>query len=416
MGPGVFKNWATQKDFLILILVYCTLPIFSHAGGLGIAAIVAISGAAGLIGFNPFPLPETLRRVPRPIYWLMLFLVWAMVSSFWSPYQNDNILSNAFKILIGVPIYLACGAVIKMCAKDDKKRQILVNILLFCTLGSSVAILIDQLSGYAITMIVEPLKEGQDPNKKLGDMIQNIGHGTSVLALLVAPVFVLFWTRGNVSKILACLLAVLIISCGIVTGQSASLLATIAAFSAMGFAMRKPIFAVRLSFLSAIIALTCAPLLAWLSYSLSADTKASLPFSWEERVENWAYLYEKVSEHPFIGHGFDAVRTFNESHTIRGYEGRAIVSLHPHNAGLHIWTELGLIGAVLGSVALFITMRYLTASGRLSRPQLIATSGFVMATTIMASFSYGVWQDWWWAIIIFAAAQVFYIKDGNVAR
>ena len=244
MRFGVFKNWAQQKDFFILILVYCTLPIFSHAGGLGIAAIVAISGAAALIGFNPFPLPETLRRVPRPIYWLMLFLVWALVSSFWSPYSNGNVLSNALKICIGVPIYFACAVVIKACAVDDRKRKILVNILLFCTLGSSIAILIDQLSNFKITMMVEPLKEGQDPNRKLGDMIQNIGHGTSVLALLVAPVFVLFWMRGNASKILACLLAGLIIACGAVTGQSASLLATLAALILMGFAMWKPIWAV----------------------------------------------------------------------------------------------------------------------------------------------------------------------------
>ena len=119
----------------------------------------------------------------------------------------------------------------------------------------------------------------------------------------------------------------------------------------------------------------------------------------------------KLFEHPLIGHGFDAVRTFNETHTIRGFEERAIVSLHPHNAGLHIWIELGLVGVLLGSVAVFMTMRYLTVPGRLSRPRLVATSGFVIAATVMASFSYGVWQDWWWAIIIFAAAQIFCIKE-----
>lgn len=138
--------------------------------------------------------------------------------------------------------------------------------------------------------------------------------------------------------------------------------------------------------------------------------KAKLPFSWEERVENWGYLFGKILEHPIKGHGFDALRTFNETHTIRGFEGRAIVSLHAHNAGLHIWVELGFVGAILGCVALFMGARYLTRADTMTKPQLVAASGLVMGVAMIASLSYGVWQDWWWATIIYVGALITFIR------
>jgi len=128
-------------------------------------------------------------------------------------------------------------------------------------------------------------------------------------------------------------------------------------------------------------------------------------------VFNWEVLYQKILEHPFIGHGFDAVRTFNGTHTIRGFEDRALVSLHPHNAGLHLWVEVGFVGVVLACLALYLGARTLTGSERLSKPRLIAASGLCAATAVMASLSYGVWQDWWWAAIIFASTSIVLIKE-----
>ena len=368
MDLAVIKKWAERKDFYILILVFAVLPIFSHGGGLGIAAILSVSGLGALFGFRFLPLSITARRVPLPIYLLALLLVWGFITSFYSPYRSDNTLGNAVKILFGVPLYLMCASVIKSCSADEKKKQTLIKILVFTAIGSAIAILLDQISGYAITLALDPLAAGQDMNAKRGDIMQNISQGTAVLTVLLAPVCVLLWGRGQYGKPMAFVLAALVLACAISMGKSASVAAILLAAGMMGFAKWRPVAAIKLSFLFTGLAIFFAPLLAWASSNLDANTKARLPFSWEERVENWGFLFQKILEHPFIGHGFDAARTFNDTHIIRGFEGRAIVSLHPHNAGLQLWVELGLIGAMLACAVLYRRAILFTAHARRDEP------------------------------------------------
>lgn len=415
MHRDEWKQWANRKDFYILVLVFLAIPFVSHAGGLGIAAVLAVSGFAALAGALPFQILGNLRRIPLALWLLFLLLCWGGLSSVWSPYSSGHILPNSVKILIGVPVYLLCACIIKTCAADDKQRKILVGLLFFGSIASAVALLADQLSGYAINYALSPLSPGQDPNLRVGDIIQNIGHGTTVTALLVAPVSVLLWQRGQIGKMTALAFIGVAMAAAITTGTSASVLAILTALALMAVALWRPRMAVKFSFLFAIFTLLWAPVLAYLATTISAETKASLPFSWEERIENWGYLYHKIIEHPIFGHGFDAVRTFNDTHTIRGFEGRAFVSLHPHNAGLHMWVELGIVGAVLASAALYLAMQNVVrlegVMSRLNRPQMMAISGVVGAATIISNLSYGLWQDWWWASVIFAGSQIFLLRD-----
>ncbi|MCF6221924.1 MAG: hypothetical protein L3J65_12505 [Robiginitomaculum sp.] len=65
---------------------------------------------------------------------------------------------------------------------------------------------------------------------------------------------------------------------------------------------------------------------------------------------------------------------------------------------------------LLACVALYFGARRLTGSQGLSKPHMVAASGLCAATAAMASLSYGIWQDWWWASIIFAAATITFIK------
>ncbi|PHR61615.1 MAG: hypothetical protein COA43_02470 [Robiginitomaculum sp.] len=407
------KTWVDKKDFGLLILVFASLPFLSHAGGLGIAATVGVCGIAALVGRKPPAFNKILQAIPLPMCMLGIFLLWAFVSSFWSPYSSGHTLSNATKILLGVPAYLMCAFLVKKHAQQQCERNILVRILLIGMFASSVLILCDSVSNYAVTLTFDPIKDGQSLHAKYGDMVQNLGHGTSVLSLMLAPVSILFWLQGGRGKIIAIAYVIFVIACCVATNQSASLIGTVCALVFMLLANWKPKFMVSSAFIVAMCSVLFAPLLAFFASRLSIDAKNSLPFSWEERVENWGYLFEKIREHPILGHGFDAVRTFNDTHTIRGFEGRALVSLHPHNAGLHIWVELGGVGACLACIALVFAMKFLIHPGRLSKIQLVAVSGITVAVSMMASLSYGVWQDWWWAIIIFSSAQIFFMQSRN---
>jgi O-antigen ligase len=120
-------------------------------------------------------------------------------------------------------------------------------------------------------------------------------------------------------------------------------------------------------------------------------------------VEGWAYVTSRIFERPLFGHGFDAVRTFDATQEIRGYD-MSLVSLHPHNAGLHIWVETGVVGVGLAVFALILLAREMLAWVGDSRARAIATAGFVIAATVISSVSYGVWQEWWWASLFLGAA------------
>jgi len=67
--------------------------------------------------------------------------------------------------------------------------------------------------------------------------------------------------------------------------------------------------------------------------------------------------------------------------------------LHPHNAPLQFWLELGLPGAVL--FALIIAGLWLRL-GRADWPPLYAAAagGSLVTALVVALGSYGVWQEW----------------------
>lgn len=393
--------------------MFILFPLVAFAGGLGISPVLAVSGGAALIGLHPKWISELRHKMPTALWLVLLLLLWGVISTIWSPYQSDDVLNNPTKLLIGVPLFLSCAAVIKHQAAHEAK--ILTRTLISGLFLTGIAIIIDFLSDYKLTFTFSPLAPGEDMTRRIGDLIQNLGHGVSVLALLMVPVVIMLWRKGSVGKALALAAIALVFVCGLVSGLNSSILAAAAGIVFVGLAVVRPYLAVRMSFVFAGFTLVFAPMLAFFSTKMSASMKAALPFSWEERVETWAYMLDKITAHPFIGHGFDAVRTFNDKHTIRGYEDRALVSLHPHNAGLHLWAELGLVGVGIACAALFYGARHLVHPGRLTSLQMIAVSGFVASATVMASVSYGVWQDWWWAAIIFASAQILLISNPRLS-
>jgi len=391
--------------------VFLAYPIMGHAGGLGIAAIVGLGGIFGFIGWRP-PHPRDVPKIiPAAIWAVMALLFWGMISTLWSPYSSDDVLSNAQKMFFGLPLYLAFAVTLVSQSKFSISHfQHLQHLLIGMTFIWSVVVLMDVLSGYGVTRLIDPLAVGEDMEAKWGDMIQNLGHAVSVLTLLFVPVSVLLWLKGGAGKFAALALFALVLSSAIFADMNSRFIALVVLVPLFGLAIYWPRFAVRGAFFAAAASIFFAPVLGYVASKVTPEWRSQLPFSWEERVENWAYMYDKILQKPWFGHGFDAVRTFTDTHTIRGFEGRALVSLHPHNAGLQIWGELGLVGACLACLALFFAQKRLTEQGVLAKPQLVALAGLTVSVTVIAGITYGVWQDWWWATIIFSATLISFVK------
>ena len=164
---------------------------------------------------------------------------------------------------------------------------------------------------------------------------------------------------------------------------------------------------------SVVIAVT-APLtfgkLAQLSvFSEAAD---AVKFSAGHRLYIWSFARDRIAEHALTGWGLDASRAMpGGGDPIR--HGQTWMPLHPHNAPLQLWLELGVPGAVV--FALLVALTWLAlAEVDWPRP-FAAAAGASLTAALVASFaSYGVWEEWWLSTLWFALFAILVM--GRVAR
>ena len=114
-------------------------------------------------------------------------------------------------------------------------------------------------------------------------------------------------------------------------------------------------------------------------------------------------MWLRIGESPWIGNGFGTARTMDVREVMRGFD-MPLVSLHPHNAGLHIWLDAGAVGAGLATLA--VLAMWQAGERWADRDRAIALAGVVAAGTVISAVSFGVWQHWWWASLALAAALV----------
>jgi len=191
-------------------------------------------------------------------------------------------------------------------------------------------------------------------------------------------------------------------------GLAIGLISFLAALAFMALTARFGFKAMDLLIVLAMTSILFAPLIGYCMNFVPEDVKSRISNSWGHRVEMWGYVAERIAEKPIIGHGFDASRTFDATYSGMQINGQAIempiVSLHPHNAGLHIWAETGAVGAVLAAVTLALIGRA-GIEATTQKPELaIPFAGFAAAAITICTVTFGVWQDWWWASLIMAGS------------
>lgn len=398
-----------RRGKAVFVLVPVALFLFmalAHAGGLGIPVLVTIIGLAGyLLSGRP-----SLRGVPAWFLTLAIFTGWAVISSLWSSFEDLNLLSNPIKLLIGCAVYPGALLLFRSAGAGDANLfQHFFIAVLVLALG---VLFIDILTGYGISFMIDPMRPGQEFVRRAAIFEMNLGHAIVIIALLMPLGMVLVYQQFSRGWLLASLLAMFVFI-GAMLGQLAvGMMAVLAGLAAMGIAIFAPRFALRSLIWIAIASIILAPFWTYPLEFVSPEFKASLPFSWEHRLEMWAYTSRKIFEAPIWGHGFDAVRTFDGTFSSRGIDSWAIVSLHPHNAGLHIWAETGVIGAVLASAALYAIGTAAERFCRYSQPRAIAIAGFIAVALVVGNITYGVWQEWWWATLFFISGA-FYLLPAN---
>ena len=383
-------------------------PILALAGGMGFQAVGFFIGVAGILAWAADRTGAQYLKSAWPI-WILLFLIWAWVSSYWSPHQGNIWAGNA-SLLFGLMVALIFVpfVILKM---PEKQKPVLVWTVIGAGLVGVVLLLADAVTGHGVSLWGHPAAPGEDPIRRLGDAEMDLGRGQVSYVQLLWPIAALLALRVKRGWVLA-LTAFFVL---LISAHFNSLIIIIPTTIIAGvfalIAIWRPKLGICLAFAVAIASLAFAPFIGWVSAFMDVDLMRKIPLSWEHRVRMWAYSWELIQQAPIMGHGFDASRAF-DALTFRAPDGRdiTVMSLHPHNIGLHIWLETGVIGVALAIGFLIALLKTVLKTCRGSA-RAFAASGLIAATAANGAVTVGVWQHWWWALIVLGASLVCIIPQ-----
>jgi O-antigen ligase len=355
------------------------------AGWLGPLAFAPLAALAGLLMLRTLSLEEQDRPAGIAI---ITVLLWAVSSSIWSPFAPDGLgESTAAKLLAETVLFTAVVTGARRAAAGGGVGHLRVFAWSSVILG--LVLLGEGLTGAAgYRALRDVLHDPIRPD--LG--IKNVAQGLFGLTLF-APAAILAAARYGGGVWLGLPILAGIIWPSLAFGYDATLLALGVGGVSGLIAWIWPRWGPRL--IAGVVAtlFLTAPALVWGARSIGLWRKleAVLPLSWSERMGYWRHAADWISDHPARGWGLDASRAF----------GPGIV-LHPHDAPLQIWLELGLIGAV-GAAVFWVAV--IAGLGRRARDPAAATAVATAAIYLtFGAFSFGVWQEWWLALGAIAAA------------
>jgi O-antigen ligase len=237
--------------------------------------------------------------------------------------------------------------------------------------------------------------------------LRSLNRGVTLLAMFSALVVLAAWTLRQPSRRWAGLaLSAIALSCALGWGKDAVILAVIAG-TAAAFLTLLPghwpwrLLAGGMAIMVLLWPLAVRPLPGpqqiWEQWQ-------GWPQSLQHRLFIWKFTTDTIVEKPLLGWGMNSAKHIpggNQDVTV-GHGRNELqwrpLPLHPHNAILQWWLELGAIGAVLAGAVVLAAIRALC---RLSdRPRRLVGAAIFGQACVVSLLSYGAWQSWWLAGLI----------------
>jgi len=146
-----------------------------------------------------------------------------------------------------------------------------------------------------------------------------------------------------------------------------------------------------------------------------SDTAPWLRTSAHHRLVIWRFATDRIAEKPLLGWGMDASREMPGGKTsVREYMqlpdslplSGTVMPLHPHDAILQWFLELGIAGALMGAAIVIYAAWLAGFAGAAPRPARAAGLAVIGGALPPLLLSFGVWQAWWLSALFLAAALV----------
>jgi O-antigen ligase len=361
--------------FPLLVLLPRGMAALVSAAGLCAAGLVLSAGRSRL---TPILTAATM---------LGGLLLWGAASALWSVDPMRSLVVTArLAGLFAAGLALAAGA-----GLVAAPRRLTLLLLIGMALG--------------IAIVAVEVATGGGLSSLLSDRAYRstrLNQASVSFALLVLPASTVLVSLGQ--AILAPLLAA-------VTGMMIYELAGTAAKGLLlaGLSMGLAVYSARpavgrAAMVISVIAIVTAPLTFARLERLPGlgEMADTVKISAGHRLLIWSFAGDRIAERPLTGWGLDSSRAIpGGDEPIR--PGETWMPLHPHNAALQVWLELGAPGAVL--FALLVATLWGTLA-RVEWPGLFAAAaGGSLTIAFVGCFAtYGIWQEWWlgtWSFSLF---------------
>lgn len=390
--------------FFLALPALAVLAVFGHRGAAPAALLCALAVALRPdIWREGLPLlkPSRAAREPLPRATLagLLFVFWIGVTGFWSPTPG------AGKLAVTVAVFtLASGALVFEASRASLLRVRRIGALFAGAVTFAAAVLLfEGLTGGALRAMLPPADLSP---LRFKDMTA-LARGVTLIAPLTFPAAaILFALTG--SRALAAMPIVLALAAAPLFSVAANVAALLFAIGAGAIALWRPKQAIVALGALFIVSLVAAPvfILAPAEAVTGAD-HALMPPSWAQRVYVWRETAAQVlGDCALLGCGADAMRASMADSPMIAVPGSPILlqaaPMHPHNLFLQVWLELGVIGVVTLSAALWFALQRLAAIEP-RRIAFAAIAAAVAATYLSFMFEASLWQAWRLAILSFAA-------------
>lgn len=385
---------------LVLSAFCAVMPTLSILAANLMPAVLACAALLALLarwrdarGAEGRPLRWPSGRPAPALLWAAALLLWAAMASLWTFDVGD-----ALFLVFRLGLLALAGALLLALAAGltAEQRQGLARWLAVGFAIGLAVFVFERLSGNALhALLGEP-----DPRRS---PLSQLNRGATGLALLVWPVTALL-LRGPLGR-WALLLPAALLALLLAYESRSAIVAVALGLVVLPLALRSAEAGRWLARALLLTSLLAAPPVAKLIQGAEALGPTWVDHSAQQRLLIWNYVADRIFERPLFGWGFDA------SHAMPGEdgaEGRNPVPAHPHNVGLQIWLELGLVGIALSLGFLLAVLRGLD---RLAPPDRAAATALFACGLCIASVSYGIWQSQWIAAMLGAALAMLALRD-----
>lgn len=382
------EGWAAAWCEGGLCVAVFVLPPLLALASRGAAALEGVAGlcAFGLVLTRPAAYPTRLRH---PAMLLGFLVIWGAISTAWSIDPDRSLLLAARLLgLFAAGLALAAAA-----SRIERPERFLRLLLAGSVLGIALAAG-DRMTGGRINALVHV--RGYLPAETNQIMI--------AVAILALPAAAAQWLRLRV--LVPAIVIIALVAVALSVDESAKLGLTLAIVIGALAYWRRRIVARVLVLVSALFVILAPLTLPQLAHMPKVfDRVDNFKESAGHRLLIWSFVGNRIADHPLFGWGLDSSRAIPGGGIVIRPPHETWLPLHPHDAALQVWLELGGVG-VLPFVALLALLWYRIAGAAWPRLYAAAAAGSLAATLTVGFLSYGVWQEWWLGTLALALFAV----------